>query len=90
MNALAYVDIDQGIHKGKVKLLKMKRKKLLGFSFYINIAFGWTFSSSANLLLLKSVLLNTCILISSTNSKIIIHISFALTSSTVIDKIYDL
>ena len=34
MNALAYVDIDQGIHKGKVKLLKMKKEKnYLGFLF---------------------------------------------------------
>ena len=34
MNALVYVDIDQGIHKGKVKLLKMKNEKnYLGFLF---------------------------------------------------------
>ena len=39
MNALVYVDIDQGIHKGKMKVaLNEKRKKLLGFSFSINIA----------------------------------------------------
>ena len=38
MNALVYVDIDQGIHKGKMKVAQNeKRKKLLGFSFYINI-----------------------------------------------------
>ena len=39
MNALVYVDIDQGIHKGKMKVaLNEKRKKLHGFSFSINIA----------------------------------------------------
>ena len=39
MNALVYVDIDQGIHKGKIKVaLNEKRKKLHGFSFSINIA----------------------------------------------------
>ena len=39
MNALVYVDIDQGIHKGKVKVAQNeKRKKLRGFSFSINIA----------------------------------------------------
>ena len=33
------VDIDQGIHKGKMKVaLNEKRKKLRGFSFSINIA----------------------------------------------------
>ena len=39
MNALVYVDIDQGIYKGKIKVaLNEKRKKLCGFSFSINIA----------------------------------------------------
>ena len=39
MNALVYVKIDQGIHKGKMKVaLNEKRKKLHGFSFSINIA----------------------------------------------------
>ena len=39
MNALVYVDIDQSIHKGKMKVaLNEKRKKLRGFSFYINMA----------------------------------------------------
>ena len=34
-----YVDMDQGIHKGKMKVaLNEKRKKLRGFSFSINIA----------------------------------------------------
>ena len=34
-----YVDIDQGIHKGKMKVaLNEKQKKLHGFSFSINIA----------------------------------------------------
>ena len=33
-----YVDIDQGIHNGKMKVaLNEKRKKLRGFSFSINI-----------------------------------------------------
>ena len=40
MNALLYVDIDQGIHKGKMKVaLNEKGKKLHGFSFSINIIF---------------------------------------------------
>ena len=39
MNALVYVNIDQDIHKGKMKVaLNEKRKKLCGFSFSINIA----------------------------------------------------
>ena len=39
MNALIYVDIDQGIHKVKRKVARNeKRKKLLGFSFCINVA----------------------------------------------------
>ena len=39
MNAPVYVDIDQGIHKVKLKVaLNEKRKKLHGFSFSINIA----------------------------------------------------
>ena len=42
MIALVYVVIDQGIHKGKIQTcsnaLNEKQKKLLGFSFYINIA----------------------------------------------------
>ena len=39
INALVYVDIDQGIHKGKMKVaLNEKQKKLHGFSFSINIA----------------------------------------------------
>ena len=37
--ATFYVDIDQSIHKGKMKVaLNEKRKKLHGFSFSINIA----------------------------------------------------
>ena len=52
MNALVYVDIDQGIHKGKMKVAQIeKRKKLLGFSFYMNIgnfeAFLWNLNLSA-------------------------------------------
>ena len=39
MNALVYVDIDQGIYKGKKKVaLNEKRKKLHGFSFSMNMA----------------------------------------------------
>ena len=39
MNAPVYVDIDQGIHKVKLKnALNEKRKKLRRFSFSINIA----------------------------------------------------
>ena len=39
INALVYVDIDQGIHKEKMKVaLNEKRKKLHGFSFSTNIA----------------------------------------------------
>ena len=39
MNAQVYVDIDQGIHKEKMKVdINEKRKKLHGFSFSINIA----------------------------------------------------
>ena len=38
MNALVYVDIGQGIHKVKMKVAwNEKQKKILGFSFYINI-----------------------------------------------------
>ena len=51
MNALVYVNIDQGIHKVKVKVAQNKnRKKILGFSFYINIgnfeAFLWNLNLS--------------------------------------------
>ena len=59
MNALVYVDIDQGIHKGKIKVaLNEKRKKLRGFSFSINIAnfeaFLSVFKLTKNPLFLKS------------------------------------
>ena len=61
MNALVYVDIDQGIHKGKMKVARNeKRKKLLGFSFYINIgnfeAFLWNLNLSASRLFWRSAL----------------------------------
>ena len=51
MNALVYVNIAQGIHKGKMKVApNEKRKKLLGFSFYINTgifeAFLWNLNLS--------------------------------------------
>ena len=50
MNALVYVDIDQGIHKGKMKVAgNEKRKKLLGFSFYINIGNFKAFLRNLNL-----------------------------------------
>ena len=60
MNALVYVDIDQGIYKGKMKVaLNEKRKKLRGFSFSINIAnfeaFLLVFKLTKNPLFLKSV-----------------------------------
>ena len=62
MNAPVYVDIDQGIHKGKLKVARNeKRKKLHGFSFSINIAnfeaFRWTKKLISNLFFLKSVVL---------------------------------
>ena len=58
MNALV-VDIDQGIHKGKLKnALHEKRKKLRGFSFSINMAnfkaFCRTKKLISNLFFLKS------------------------------------
>ena len=38
MNVLVYVNIDQGIYNGKMKVAQNeKRKKLCGFSFSINI-----------------------------------------------------
>ena len=60
MNALVYVNIDQGIYKGKMKVaLNEKRKKLRGFSFPINIAkfeaFLLVFKLTKNPLFLKSV-----------------------------------
>ena len=59
MNAPVYVDIDQGIHKVKLKVARNeKRKKLHGFSFSINIAnfeaFRWTKKLISNLFFLKS------------------------------------
>ena len=57
-----YVDIDQGIHKGKMKVaLNEKRKKLHRFSFSINISYFEVFLSvfklTKNPLFLKSDLL---------------------------------
>ena len=54
------MDIDQGIHKVKLKVaLNEKRKKLPGFSFSINMAnfeaFRWTKKLISNLFFLKSV-----------------------------------
>ena len=59
MNAPVYVDIDQGIHKVKLKVaLNEKGKKLRGFSFSINMAnfeaFRWTKKLISNLFFLKS------------------------------------
>ena len=58
MNALVYVDIDQGIYKVKLKVaLNEKQKKLHGFSFSINMAnfeaFWGVKKLSANLSFLK-------------------------------------
>ena len=63
MNAPGYVDIDQGIHKGKLKVARNeKQKKLSGFSFSINIAnfevFCRTKKLISNLFFLKSELAN--------------------------------
>ena len=71
MNAPAYVDIDQGIHKVKLKVaLNEKRKKLCGFSFSTNIAnfeaFCQTKKVISNLFFLKSDGV-TIILTSTTN-----------------------
>ena len=54
-----YVNIDQGIYKGKMKVaVNEKRKKLHGFSFSINIpnfkAFLSVFKLTKNPLFLKS------------------------------------
>ena len=54
------VDIDQGIHKEKLKsALNEKLKKLYVFSFTINMAnfeaFRWTKKLTSNLFFLKSV-----------------------------------
>ena len=51
MNTLVYVDIDQSIHKGKMKVaLNEKQKKLHGFSFSINIANFEAFLKTMNLI----------------------------------------
>ena len=60
MNAPVYVDIDQGIHKVKIKVAQNeKRKKLRGFSFSMNIAnfeaFRWRKKLISNLFFKKSV-----------------------------------
>ena len=41
MNALVYVDIDHGIHKGKNKVVarnEKRKNKLCGFLYSINVA----------------------------------------------------
>lgn len=46
MNALVYVDIDQGINKVKMKVAQNEKgKKLLGFSFYISLEFKFEHKS---------------------------------------------
>ena len=60
MNAPVYVDIDQGINKGKLKVARNeKQKKLGGFSFSIDIAnfeaFCRTKKLISSLFFLKSV-----------------------------------
>ena len=41
MNALVYVNIDQGVHKGKIKVVRNeKRKKLHGFRVFSYIKFS--------------------------------------------------
>ena len=54
MNAPVYVNIDQGIHKVKLKVARNeKRKKLHGFPFTMNMAnfeaFRWTKKMISNL-----------------------------------------
>ena len=66
MNALVYVNIDQGIYKVKLKVaLNEKQKKLRGVSFSINMAnfeaFRQTKKMISNLFFLKSVYLGICI-----------------------------
>ena len=66
MNALVYVEIDQCIHKGKMKVtINEKRKKLHGFSFSINIAnfeaFLLRIKLTKNLIFLKSEVPGTMI-----------------------------
>ena len=57
MNALVYVDIDQGIHKVKLKVARIeKRKKLHGFIANFE-AFRWTKKLISNLFFLKSVVI---------------------------------
>ena len=61
MNVLVYVDRDQGIHKGKMKVaLNENQKKQHGFSFSKNIAnfeaFLSVFKLTKNLVFLKSVI----------------------------------
>ena len=60
MNALVYVDIDQGIHKGKTKVaINEKRKKTTWVFISINVAnfeaFFSVFKLTKNRLFLKSV-----------------------------------
>ena len=61
-----HVDIDQGIHKGKMKVAQNeKRKKLLGFSFYINMgnleAFLWNLNLSTKHLFWRCVYIDIVI-----------------------------
>ena len=58
MNAPVYVDIDQGIHKVKIKVAQNEKRKS-GFSFSMNIAnfeaFRWRKKLISNLFFKKSV-----------------------------------
>ena len=55
------VDIDQGIHKGKMKVARNeKRKKLLGFSFYINIGNFEAILSKNRLFWRCAIVLSSC------------------------------
>ena len=88
MNALVYVDIDQGIHKGKMKVaLNEKRKKLHGFSFSINIAnfevFLSVFKLTKNLFFRKSVLVLRLICVSNSVLSLTVVFSAPFTSSGV-------
>ena len=64
-SALVYVNIDQGIHKGKSKFARIeKREKLQWFSITLNIAnfeaFCWNILMSINFLFLKNVSMCLC------------------------------
>ena len=50
MNALVFNDIDQGIHKIKIKITQNEKpQKIHGFSLYINVANFEAFLRTLNL-----------------------------------------